>query len=69
MRRQSGDVDVAEPHSTEGWLVQTGQDVEEGGLPRAVGTDEADDALVGNRERDVVDRDETTELDRDPGGL
>src|SRR5262249_37234710 len=56
---------LAEVDPPGGRPIQAGQHVEESRLARAVRTDQADDAALRHIERDVVDRNQTTERDDD----
>jgi hypothetical protein len=58
----------AKPDAATGGSNKLGQQIENRGLPRAVGTDEAVDASGANLEIDAVDGDEPFELfDQIPG--
>ena len=67
--RSGDDASAGKVDLTGGRVVDPGDDVEERRLARAVRPDEADDRLLGDRELDVVDRDEAAESLRDTRGF
>ena len=50
-------------------IVDAGDDVEERGLAGSIGADQADDRLLGDREVDVIDREQAAEPLGDLGGV
>ena len=56
------DVDAVDQHATPGGLVHTGKQVENGGLARAVGADEAGDLSGANRNVEAVHGGEAAEV-------
>src|SRR5207247_3399055 len=68
-RAQLREIRAAEPHRAGRRPVGAGDDVEHGGLARAVRPDHGVDGAGRDVERDAVERDDTGEPDRDPVDL
>src|SRR4029077_8745771 len=58
------DVEPRDPSFTLRWRKQAGQHLDRGGLPRAVGPQEAEDLALRHGERDVVHSHEVAETTR-----
>ena len=66
LRRGAGDLGAFEPDQAGVGAVDAGDDVEQRGLARAVGTDEAQDLAALDREIDPVERGDAAELFGEP---
>src|SRR5205823_4772759 len=62
VRRLAGDVDAVEEDPARRGAVEAGEHVEERRLAGAVRADQADDRALGDREVEVVDREQAAEL-------
>ena len=62
MRRKAGNVLTIKADGASAWLVETGDDIEKGGLAGAVWSDQPGDRSGLDRERDVVNGLDATKI-------